>query len=46
MISHHALFALTDTGTGTDRTTSWYDEEDANAGSRKEEDQGQEQEGV
>jgi hypothetical protein len=45
-ISHCALFALADTGTGTGRTTSRYDEEDADAGSREEADQGQEQEGV
>jgi hypothetical protein len=30
-ISHHALFALAGTGTGTGRTTSWYDEEDGDA---------------
>jgi hypothetical protein len=44
-ISCHALFALVDTGTGTGRPTSRYDEEDADAGSREEADQGQEQEG-
>ena len=45
-ISHCALFALADTGTGMGRTTSWYDEEDGDSGSREEADQGQEQEGV
>jgi hypothetical protein len=45
-ISCRALFALADTGTGTGRTTSWYDEEDGDAGSREEADQGQEQECV
>ena len=44
-ISHRALFVLADTGTGTGCTTSRYDEEDGNAESREEADQGQEQEG-
>ncbi|KAI0262142.1 hypothetical protein BGY98DRAFT_1050761, partial [Russula aff. rugulosa BPL654] len=39
-ISCRALFALADIGTGTGRTTSWYDEEDGDAGSREEADQG------
>jgi hypothetical protein len=38
-ISHRALFALADSGNGTGRTTSWYDEEDGDAGSREEADQ-------
>ena len=45
-ISHCALFAFADTGTGTGCTTSRYDEEDADAGSSEEADQGQEQKGV
>jgi len=34
-ISHHALFALADAGTGTGRTTSRYDREDGDDGNRE-----------
>ena len=39
-ISHRALFALADTGTGTGRTTPWYDEEDSDEESGEGEQEG------